>query len=67
MDISDKNWHFPKIHTQIHTYDDIEEKGVARNYDTKPNEKAHGPLKFSYQSQTNFKDVAKQVLSIFSF
>lgn len=44
-----------------HTYDDIEEKGATRNYDTKPNEKAHGPLKFSYQRRTNFKEVAEQV------
>lgn len=45
----------------LHTYDDIEDKGVSRNFNTKPNEKAHGPLKDSYQLQTNFKEVAGQV------
>lgn len=55
-----------KIHTHLHTYNNIEDKGVTRNYDTKPNEKAHGPLKDSYQLRTNFKEVAGQVcLSFF--
>ena len=36
-------------------------KGVSRNYNTKPNEKMHGPLKKSYVRQTNFKNIASQV------
>ncbi|KAI5986970.1 hypothetical protein F5J12DRAFT_898658 [Pisolithus orientalis] len=30
----------------------------------KPNEKMHGPLKQAYQKQTNFKDVAQQILHV---
>ncbi len=37
-------------------------KGVTQNYNTKPNEKMHGPLKDAYQLRTNFKEVAEQVL-----
>ncbi|KAK0492483.1 hypothetical protein EDD18DRAFT_1108873 [Armillaria luteobubalina] len=37
-------------------------RGVTRNYNTKPNEKMHGPLKDAYQLRTNFKDVAEQIL-----
>ncbi|EGO19929.1 hypothetical protein SERLADRAFT_373989 [Serpula lacrymans var. lacrymans S7.9] len=58
----DKDWNFPKKHTNIHVFDDIEAKGVTRNYNTKPNEQLHGPLKDSYQLRTNFKDVAEQIL-----
>lgn len=43
---------------------DILEKGVTLNYNTKPNEKMHGPLKDAYQMRTNFKDVAEQVFII---
>ena len=56
-----KNWNFPKMHTHQHLFDDIEMKGVTLNYNTKPNEKLHGPLKESYRRRTNFKDVANQV------
>ncbi|KAF9455170.1 hypothetical protein BDZ94DRAFT_1146294, partial [Collybia nuda] len=45
---SDKSWNFPKNHTHGHLFKDIEEKGVTQNYNTKFNEKAHGPLKTSY-------------------
>ncbi|KAG1748936.1 uncharacterized protein EDB91DRAFT_1244739 [Suillus paluster] len=45
----DKNWSFPKNHLAAHLFDDIEAKGVTRNYNTKPNKKCHGPLKESYQ------------------
>jgi hypothetical protein len=41
-------------------FQDILNKGATRNYNTKPNEKANGPLK-KYYRRTNFKDVAKQV------
>ncbi|KAG2103089.1 uncharacterized protein F5147DRAFT_580627 [Suillus discolor] len=57
----DKNWSFLKIHLAAHLFNDIEAKGATRNYNTKPNEKCHGPLKESYQQQTNFKNVAPQV------
>ncbi|KAG2157550.1 hypothetical protein DEU56DRAFT_722843 [Suillus clintonianus] len=57
-----KNWNFPKHHLAVHLFDDIEAKGVTRNFNTKPNEKAHRPLKKSYQLQTNFKQVADQIL-----
>ena len=49
------------MHTHQHTFDDIEAKGVTRNYNTKPNEQLHGPLKKSYLRRTNFKEVAGQV------
>ncbi|KAG1738319.1 uncharacterized protein EDB91DRAFT_1237726 [Suillus paluster] len=57
-----KNWNFPKHHLAVHLFDDIEAKGVTRNFNTKPNEKAHRPLKKSYQLRTNFKQVADQIL-----
>ncbi|KAG1726420.1 uncharacterized protein EDB91DRAFT_1239645 [Suillus paluster] len=41
----DKNWSFPKNHLAAHLFDDIEAKGVTCNYNTKLNEKCHGPLK----------------------
>jgi hypothetical protein len=55
-----KDWNFPKLHLLQHAFDDIEAKGVTRNYNTKPNEKMHGPLKKAYLLKTNFKDYAKQ-------
>ncbi|KAI9464204.1 hypothetical protein HD554DRAFT_2026564 [Boletus coccyginus] len=63
-DISLKNWDFPKNHTRIHVFDDILAKGATHVFNTKPNEKMHGPLKESYQRRTNFKDVATQILRI---
>lgn len=45
----------------IHLFQDIRAKGVTRNYNTKPNEKMHSPLKKAYRTRTNFKDVANQV------
>jgi hypothetical protein len=56
-----KNWNFPKMHALVHSFDDIEAKGASRNFNTKPNEKLHGPLKKAYLTRTNFKDVASQV------
>ena len=44
------------------TFDDIRNKGVTRNYNTKTNEKLHGPIKDSYHLRTNFKNVANQIL-----
>lgn len=56
-----KNWGFPKMHLQTHAFDDVIAKGATRNYNTKPNEKLHGPLRDIYHERTNFKDVAHQV------
>jgi hypothetical protein len=56
-----KNWNFPKLHMTTHIFDDIEAKGATRNYNTKPNEQMHGPLKDWYLNWTNFKNVAEQV------
>ncbi|KAG1849526.1 hypothetical protein F4604DRAFT_1883786 [Suillus subluteus] len=61
---SDKNWNFPKLHMDLHIFDDIKAKGATRNYNTKPNEKMHGSLKDSYLLRTNFRDVAEQILHI---
>ncbi|KAH9039002.1 hypothetical protein EDB85DRAFT_1860186 [Lactarius pseudohatsudake] len=59
-----KNWNFPKMHALVHSFDDIEAKGASRNYNTKPNEKLHGPLKKTYARQTNFRNVAPQILRV---
>ncbi|KAH9858046.1 hypothetical protein C2E23DRAFT_719166 [Lenzites betulinus] len=59
-----KNWNFPKVHSHLHAFDDIEAKGVSRNYNTKPNEKLHGPLKQTYRLRTNKRDVAEQILNV---
>ncbi|KAH9958642.1 hypothetical protein BJV74DRAFT_789266, partial [Russula compacta] len=52
---------FPKMHALVHSFDDIKQKGATRNYNMKPNEKLHGPLKKTYKMHTNFKDVGPQV------
>ncbi|KAG1864594.1 hypothetical protein C8R48DRAFT_747876 [Suillus tomentosus] len=57
-----KSWDFPKYHLGVHLFDDIKAKGVTRNFNTKPNEKVHRPLKKYYQLRTNFKQVADQIL-----
>ncbi|KAG2155158.1 uncharacterized protein EDB93DRAFT_1248116 [Suillus bovinus] len=44
-----KNWSFPKLYMTTHLFDDIKAKGATRNYNTKPNEQMHGPLKDLYQ------------------
>ncbi|KIM38669.1 hypothetical protein M413DRAFT_42581, partial [Hebeloma cylindrosporum] len=60
----DKSWNFPKAHTHRHVWDDIRRKGATRNYNTKPNEKAHRILKLFYQLHTNFKNVIPQLLKL---
>jgi hypothetical protein len=50
------------LHLPDHLFDDVEGKGTTQNFNTKPNEKLHGPLKNYYRDCTNFKDVAGQVL-----
>ncbi|SJL14897.1 uncharacterized protein ARMOST_18373 [Armillaria ostoyae] len=62
-----KSWNFPKIHSHQHLVDDIMAKGVTQNYNTKPNEKMHRPLKDAYQLRTNFKEVAEQILRVDSW
>ncbi|KAJ7573387.1 hypothetical protein C8J56DRAFT_1066092 [Mycena floridula] len=59
-----KSWNFPKFHLRWHVFDDIEEKGTMRHLSTRPSEKLHGPIRKIYQNQTNFKDVAHQILKI---
>ncbi|KAG2136839.1 hypothetical protein BD769DRAFT_1626893 [Suillus cothurnatus] len=59
-----KNWNFPKLHMTTHIFNDIEAKGATRNYNTKPNEQMHGPLKDWYLNRTNFKNVVEQILRI---
>ncbi|KAK0471910.1 hypothetical protein IW261DRAFT_1424717 [Armillaria novae-zelandiae] len=56
------SWSIPKVHTQQHLFDDIIAKGATKNYNTKVNECMHGPLKEAYQTRTNFKNVADQIL-----
>ncbi|KIJ60717.1 hypothetical protein HYDPIDRAFT_177273 [Hydnomerulius pinastri MD-312] len=56
--------YFPKVHTHKHAFKDIMEKGTSRNYNTKPNEKMHGPLKKAYMLRTNFKNVSDQILNV---
>ena len=55
------HWEFPKNHIRAHIFDDILAKGMTPIYNTKPNEKMHGPLEESYQQRMNFKDIAEQV------
>ncbi|KAF8066566.1 hypothetical protein FPV67DRAFT_1196119 [Lyophyllum atratum] len=57
-----KSWNFIKLHIRKHLFPHIRDKGVTRNFSTKPNEKMHGPLKISYQRRTNFKDFGDQIL-----
>ena len=57
----EKNWDFIKLHLLNHLFDDIESKGVTHNYNTKPNEKMHGPVKMAYRDHMNFKNIVSQV------
>ncbi|EPQ59880.1 hypothetical protein GLOTRDRAFT_103770 [Gloeophyllum trabeum ATCC 11539] len=56
-----QDWEFPKAHSHKHVFDDIRAKGATRVYNTKVNEKVHGPLKEAYR-HTNYKQVAGQIL-----
>ncbi|KAJ7467981.1 hypothetical protein FB451DRAFT_1340366 [Mycena latifolia] len=56
---ADKNWNFPKMHSHTHVFDDIERKGVARNFGTKIDESMHGAARNTYLRQTNFKNILK--------
>ena len=55
------------MHLIRHLFDNIEAKGVMRNYTSKTFEKMHGPLKDSYKQRTNFKNVGEQVSSFCRF
>ncbi|KAI9455219.1 hypothetical protein BJY52DRAFT_1122078, partial [Lactarius psammicola] len=57
-----RDWNYPKMHALVHSFNDIEAKGASRNYNTKPNEKLHGPIRKLY-NQTNFKNIASQILN----
>ncbi|KAG1808103.1 hypothetical protein EV424DRAFT_1474084 [Suillus variegatus] len=59
-DDNKKNWNFLKLHRATHIFDDIEAKGALCNYNTKPNEQMHGPLKDWYLNQMNFKNITEQ-------
>ncbi|KAG6824695.1 hypothetical protein H0H92_006110 [Tricholoma furcatifolium] len=59
-----KSWNFVKLHLRQHLFDDIRNKGVSRNYNTKINEKMHGPVKTTYLRRTNFKNYDKQAKSL---
>jgi hypothetical protein len=50
------------MHLRVHVFDDIQAKGVTRNYNTKVNENLHGPIKDFYEQIGNGKDVDKNVI-----
>jgi hypothetical protein len=49
------------MHLATHLFNDIEAKGVTRNYTTKMFEVMHGPLRVTYLRVTNFKAIEGQV------
>jgi len=57
-------WNFPKMHLVQHLFEDIEAKGVTRNYTSKTFEKMHGALGTAYERRSNFKDVSGQVRNV---
>ena len=59
-------WNYPKMHLTQHLFDDIQEKGVTRNYTSKTFEKMHGPLGDTYERLTNFKNVGSKVSNPYS-
>ncbi|KAL0564298.1 hypothetical protein V5O48_017752 [Marasmius crinis-equi] len=63
-DLAKESWNFIKYHYVCHLFDDIEQKGAQRGFNTMPNEKLHGPLRKIYKLMTNFKDVGKQILRV---
>ncbi|KIJ59110.1 hypothetical protein HYDPIDRAFT_177922 [Hydnomerulius pinastri MD-312] len=58
------DWDFPKVHLWKHLEHDIQNKGAAWNYSTRPNEKLHGPLKSAYQDRSNGRDFTGQILRV---
>ncbi|KAG2063962.1 hypothetical protein BDR04DRAFT_1122895 [Suillus decipiens] len=63
-DDSGKNWAYPRQHAYAHLFDNIKAKGAMQNTNTKANEKCHGPIRQIYLWQTNFKNIAEQVLDL---
>ena len=61
QEFDEGGWRYPKVHLIQHLFDDIEAKGVTRNYTSKTFEKMHGPLGETYERKSNFKDVSEQV------
>ena len=61
-----KNWNFPKMHTLVHSFDNVQAKGASCNYNMKPKEKMHGPIRKYYLNRTNFKNVVPQVRCVLS-
>ncbi|KAF7302767.1 hypothetical protein HMN09_00911800 [Mycena chlorophos] len=57
-----KNWIVPKAHSHKHAFEHIEEKGVSKNFGTHYNESMHGPTRQIYLNETNFREVAAQIL-----
>ncbi|KAI9452698.1 hypothetical protein BJY52DRAFT_1190101 [Lactarius psammicola] len=55
-----RDWNYPEMHALVHSFNNIEVKGASRNYNTKPNEKLHGPIRKLY-NWTNFKNIASQI------
>lgn len=62
----EKKWDFPKAHSHIHVFDDIEDKGVTLNYNTKGFEKMHGDVK-TYWDRSNFRDLESLVWVLLKF
>ncbi|KAL0572304.1 hypothetical protein V5O48_009650 [Marasmius crinis-equi] len=63
-EIEEKNWDFIKNHYLTHLFDDIQRKGVLRNFSTRLFEKQHGTLRNIYHRRTNFKNIAPQILEV---
>jgi hypothetical protein len=60
-----KNWDAaPKVHTHLHSPDNVRDIGATVNGTTKTFEVAHGPIHDDY-TKTNFKDIGVQVSSTF--
>ncbi|KAJ6588426.1 hypothetical protein B0H19DRAFT_1099256 [Mycena capillaripes] len=60
--VDDKSWNYPKNHLQLHLPHDIRNKGVTKNFGTKIDESMHRSARAAYLRQTNFKNVAPQIL-----
>ncbi|KAJ7814185.1 hypothetical protein B0H13DRAFT_2140479 [Mycena leptocephala] len=57
-----KSFDVPKMHGQTHIFDDIHNKAITKNFGTKIDESMHGFAWAAYLCQTNFKNVAPQIL-----
>ncbi|KAJ7919809.1 hypothetical protein B0H13DRAFT_1988027 [Mycena leptocephala] len=59
-----KSFDVPKMHGQLHIFDDIRNKGITKNFGTKIDESMHGFARAAYLRQTNFKNVAQILKSV---